>query len=263
MSLEFAGLMPELETYALSIISKLLQGDVGAIAIVALFALLVIGLIAGVGSILFKYLKSIVLLVIIGASLYYMVSSGAVDFNNVSLTTESVMGVIGVVFGVIALFIAAKSTLASHKEIQRVKGEEEKVHKEKLEVEEEKVGLLGALKGVHKDKGLLGVISYAVIAEFGVFSSVTVAAPTAQVGIAFVGVFFLAAFAFLRNSYDDYWKGVRHLAVLGTLCFGLSILLGHYWALIPLTDLLSMAYFTSPAAVATVTGVAVALFMTS
>lgn len=263
MSLELAGLMPELEAYAVEIIGKLLQGDVGAIAIVALFSLLLIGLLAGVGSLLFKYFKSIVLLVIVGSSLYYLVSSGAIDFNNISLTTESVIGVIGVVFGVIALFIAAKATWTSHKEIQRVKGEEEKVHKARVEVEEEKAGLLGVLKGARKDKSLLAVVSYAIIAEFGVFSSVTLAAPSVQVGMAFVGVFFLAAFAFLRNSYDDYLKGVRHLLILGALCLALSILLGHYWALIPIEELLSMNYFTSSAAVATVTGIAVALFMTS
>jgi hypothetical protein len=114
-----------------------------------------------------------------------------------------------------------------------------------------------------KDRSILTVFTYIVVSEFGVFSSVTVAAPNLTAGmILFVG-FMIGAFIFIRKSYHSYLVGVSHL-FLGTIfAILLSIVLGNFWGEIPLDTLLSTGYFTTPALVAVATGVAVSLFMGS
>ena len=76
-------------------------------------------------------------------------------------------------------------------------------------------------------------------------------------------VFMLAAFIFIKTSYHSYVKGVTHLIVAAVVGIALSVLLGHYWASIPLETLLSLDYFRTDALVAFLTGTAVSLFMGS
>lgn len=113
------------------------------------------------------------------------------------------------------------------------------------------------------DRSLLAVLSYIIVAEFGVFSSVTVAAPNSTVGFGLFVAFMLAAFIFIKTTYYSYAIGLRHLA-LGAL-FGilLSIGLGHLWVGTPLETLLSLDYFATNSLVAFITGLAVSLFMGS
>jgi hypothetical protein len=68
---------------------------------------------------------------------------------------------------------------------------------------------------------------------------------------------------FIRLTYHDYWRGLRHLAA--ALCIGgvLSVILGFFWGGIPLDQLLSLSYFTTDALVALITGLALSLFMGS
>jgi TRAP-type C4-dicarboxylate transport system permease small subunit len=113
------------------------------------------------------------------------------------------------------------------------------------------------------DRSLMAVISYVVVAEFGVFSGVTVAAPSVQVGMAFAVVFFLAAFVFIRTTYHNYVKGLAHLVIASIFGVSLSLILGHFWVNIPLKELLSLNYFKSIPLVAFITGIAVSLFMGS
>ena len=70
-----------------------------------------------------------------------------------------------------------------------------------------------------------------------------------------------AAFIFIRLTYHSYLRGLRHLAVVAMLGFGLSIILGHFWGGIPVETLLSMQYFGSDALVALITGISLSLFM--
>jgi len=113
------------------------------------------------------------------------------------------------------------------------------------------------------DRSVLAVLSYIVVAEFGVFSSVTVHAPSAMVGMGLFASFMLAAFIFIRTSYHHYLVGIRHL-IVGTLFgFFLSLLLGHFWAEIPTAILLSQNYFATNSLVAFITGLALSLFMGS
>jgi hypothetical protein len=118
------------------------------------------------------------------------------------------------------------------------------------------------LSSVH-DRSILTVFTYIIVSQFGVFSSVTIAAPNVMAGaLLFIG-FMISAFIFIRKTYHSYLIGVSHLFIGIIFSLSLSIFLGNFWSEIPLNILLSIDYFTTPALVATVTGVAIALFMGS
>lgn len=114
-----------------------------------------------------------------------------------------------------------------------------------------------------QDKSILTVITYIVVSEFGVFSGVTISAPNLMAGVTLFVGFMIAAFLFIKKSYHSYLIGVSHLFIGTFFAVALSIFLGNFWAEIPLEVLLSVEYFTTPALVATITGLAVSLFMGS
>lgn len=120
-----------------------------------------------------------------------------------------------------------------------------------------------SVTALKNDKRIGAVIAYIIIAEFGVFSSKTIAAPSIETGIVFFGAFILASLIFIKLTYHNYWKGVRHLAAAILIGGFLSIVLGFFWGGIPLEHLISPVYFTTDALVALVTGLALSLFMGS
>lgn len=118
-----------------------------------------------------------------------------------------------------------------------------------------------SLRAIREDKRIGIVVAYIVIAEFGVFSSKTIAAPTVQAGLLFFIGFMLASIVFVRLTYHDYWRGLRHLGAALVIGGLLSLLLGFFWGNIPLDQLLSIQYFATDSLVALVTGLALSLFM--
>lgn len=116
-----------------------------------------------------------------------------------------------------------------------------------------------------RDKSILSVIAFIVVAEFGVFSSVTIAAPNIMAGIALFVAFMFAAFIFIKSSYHNYKTGISHLFIGTIIALALSLVLGATWGNppIPIETLLSAEYFKTNSLVATVTGLAVSLFMGS
>lgn len=118
-----------------------------------------------------------------------------------------------------------------------------------------------SVSNLKNDKSLGAVLAYLIIAQFGVFSSKTIPAPTFQVGLTFFALFLVAGFFFIHFTYHNYITGLRHLAlavIVGTI---VSLILGYFWAGIPFETLLSPAFFQTDALVALVTGLALSLFM--
>ena len=120
-----------------------------------------------------------------------------------------------------------------------------------------------AFKAQINERSLLAVFSYVVIAQFGIFSSRTFPAPSVEIGMAVFAIFYVAAFIFIRSSYAHYTKAVFHLVVASIFGFGLSLILGYFWAGVPLETLLSLGYFQTDSLVALITGTAVSLLMGS
>jgi hypothetical protein len=118
-----------------------------------------------------------------------------------------------------------------------------------------------SVKNLRNDRSLGAVLAYLIIAQFGVFSSMTIPAPSFQVGLTFFTLFIIAVLFFIHFTYNNYLTGLRHLVmaiIVGTI---IAIVLGHFWAGIPTGQLLSPAFFESEALVALVTGLALSLFM--
>ena len=118
-----------------------------------------------------------------------------------------------------------------------------------------------SVSSLRSDKSLGVVFAYLIVAQFGVFSSKTIPAPTFQVGVAFFSVFLIAGLFFIHFTYNNYRTGLRHLlitVILGTI---IALVLGYFWAGIPLDILFSPSFFQTDALVALVTGLALSLFM--
>jgi len=113
------------------------------------------------------------------------------------------------------------------------------------------------------DRSLLAVLSYMVVAEFGVISGVTISAPSASVGLMFFALFLVAALIFIKSTYHNYLTGLKHLFVALLVGSVLSVVLSNVWLGVPLENLLALSYFQTNALVALVTGLAVSLFMGS
>lgn len=118
-----------------------------------------------------------------------------------------------------------------------------------------------SVSNLKSDKSLGAVLAYLVVAQFGVFSSKTMPAPSFQVGVAFFVLFIIAGLFFIHFTYNNYLTGLRHLGmaiIIGTI---IAMVLGYFWGNIPLDQLFSLAFFQTDALVALVTGLALSLFM--
>jgi hypothetical protein len=283
--------------YLSSLPDEILRGNVFAIVIFLILLYVAIFVIQKFTTLLVFVLKKVFLLIIVALAFYEFVRVFALKIAIEGITSDTIIfGTVGAVIGLIALFIALYVALhsiirldtsrreamaeaeaappgmevapapPSPQEVMAEIGEKEAPAPEEptpgpslsSAVKEELS--LGALKS---DKRIGAVIAYIIIAEFGVFSSKTIAAPTVEAGLMFFVVFLLASVVFIRLTYHDYWRGLRHLVAALVIGGVLSVTLGYFWGGIPLDLLLSLSYFTTDALVALITGLALSLFMGS
>lgn len=208
-------------------------------------------------------IKRVILLTIIVVSAYFFITS---FYDKLSLTAIQqaplqtiLIGGLGGLGLVVSLTIAVLS-LRTHAR----KEEPSAPEIEPTTIQQPKMLSTQALtKQIRTDRSLLAVLSYVIIAEFGIFSSKTFPAPSSTVGLIFFGVFFVGAFIFIKTSYHNYVRGVAHLVVATVFAVLLSIFLGHFWGEISLSTLLSLEYFGTTALVAVITGIAISLLMGS
>ncbi len=202
------------------------------------------------------------------------------------LTTETIIfGVLGIIIGILGLAFAIYAIFKKAKEGRTVAGvptdaqykkwrkdigttkampatTEEEIKEEIKEELEEEMHLkdMFSWDSVKADKSILSVLTFMVVAQFGVFSSKTIAAPNIQTGmILFVG-FFLAAFFFIRQSYKKYATGLMHFLFALVIGFVLSIVLGAAWNEMAWTELISLTYFKTDSLIALISGMALSLF---
>lgn len=112
-----------------------------------------------------------------------------------------------------------------------------------------------------KDNSIGMVIISLAVAEFGVFSSKTIAAATVDTGIVFFILFMIAAFVFIKLTYHNYRTGLWHFGVAFMIGLAMTFLLGYFWAGIPIETLTTDKFFSSEALVALITGLSLSLFM--
>jgi hypothetical protein len=266
------------------------------VTLLAVLLFVVVKLFAWILSLLKRFILFLFVVISLGGFLLRFEEDLLAEPPNYSLIA---VGVFGAIFAVIALVISilslkkywaetralkAGAVKEGVKEAVEAEEDEEKEQKEELEqealvdaslveitptqVQQPQLFTKQALdpRNIRKslqDRSLLAVLSYIIVAEFGVFSSVTIAAPNSTVGFGFFVAFMLAAFIFIRATYYSYAVGLGHLAVGAIFGIVLSIGLGHLWVGTPLELLLSLEYFATNSLVAFITGLAVSLFMGS
>ncbi|MCR4368855.1 MAG: hypothetical protein NUV67_03035 [archaeon] len=251
-------------SYLESLLSNAFAGDPGAIVIFAILAVIAIALVFTVSSFLFVLVRKGFLLIIVLLSAFYFLSNyGELILSGQADISILALGAIGFVFALFALYISltsfGKHVAKGHDpyapaytptQLQQPKSyTSQALTKENL------------MNSLSDDRSILAVLSYVIIAQFGVFSGVTISAPNVNIGLVFFAVFVVGALIFIKTTYHDYKKGLIHLAVASAFGLVLSIMLGHFWAEMPLETLLSIGYFATDAMVAFVTGIAVSLLM--
>ena len=281
-------------TFFSAIPDELIRGNVFAIVFFLIVLYIAINLIQKFTTLLVFVLKKVFLLIIVVLAFYEFVRVFSLKIATDGITPETIiLGAAGAVIGIVAIFIALYVALHS---IIRLKREPDGGSEPSLTAEagepvsppprdgdagpppddrasaekgspapslSTKVKKKLSLESLKSDKNIGAVIAYIIIAEFGVFSSKTSAAPTIEAGLIFFVVFLLASVVFIRLTYNDYWRGLRHLVAALVIGCILSLLLGYSWGGIPLDQLLSLSYFTTDALVALITGLALSLFMGS
>jgi len=249
--------------YVKLIPSEAASGDVFAISAVLITAYLTVCIINKLTGFIIFLVKKLFLLTIVSTAFYQFMKSLVQKISAHGLTNDTIVfGLAGTVLGFLAFIIALYAALASFKKVKSNQ-EQVKTTDEHAKPEPLQLGLkdMFSVKALKDDKHAGAVLSYMVIAQFGVFSSKTISAPNPIVGLLFFAVFMLAAFYFVNQTYQDTNKGLHHLSMVCVGGAALSVILGNLWNSIPIAQLLSPAYFATESLVAYVTGIAVSLFM--
>ena len=297
MSFDLNGFFYEMALPAADeIITKALGGDVTTIAllgigIIVLFVLII--LLMEVAAWLINLVKRFLLFVVVAVSilLFFFSFQDKIFVPEPDLSLV-VAGIIGIAFAVIALSISLFSLRKEWKKpkeqkVAELKSEMKQLVSDQFEAELEGKSIKEArpeimatqiqptsmfsrqalspakLFSSFSDRSLLAVLSYMVVAEFGVISGITISAPNPTVGIAFFSMFLVAALLFIKSTYHNYLTGLKHLIVALVVGWALSVVLSHVWLSVSLSTLFSLQYFATNALVALVTGLAVSLFMGS
>jgi len=285
MELSPEGIIAYITGYIETMPSAIMQGDIFALTITLIVFFIAVVVINQLTGLLIRFLKKAILFIIVTLAFWQFILMFSAKVNAEGLTTDTlIFGAAGFVIGIVAFSTAFYVALRSFK-IARKKPVGGPATEEPVEEipavaagvtagpaqdsvpEAGPGGTLSAMKetlsinNLKSDKSLGTVLAYLVIAQFGVYSSVTLPAPSLQVGLAFFGLFVIAGLFFIHYTYNNYRTGIRHLVgaiVVGTI---VAVILGHFWGNIPLDQLLSPAFFQSSALVALVTGLALSLFM--
>jgi hypothetical protein len=277
--------------YLIGLPDEVMRGNVFAIVIFLILVYIAINIIQKFTTLLVFVLKKIFLLIIVALAFYGFVRVFALKIAIEGISTNTlIFGAAGAVIGILAIFIALYVALHSLITLQSEPGAGKESRVPAGEGEPVLLPLAGtaefqeraqvpavtsepsqrttvrdklSLESLKSDKTIGAVIAYIIIAEFGVFSSKTIAAPTIEAGLLFFVGFLLASVVFIRLTYHNYWRGLRHLAAALIIGGVLSLILGYFWGAIPFDHLLSLSYFTTDALVALITGLALSLFMGS
>ena len=257
------------QTYITHLVTGALAGDLFSIGVLGAIVLILLLFVFRVGLWVFVLIKRAFLSVFILASLalFELALLQRIDFAAPDPFLLAV-AIAGTVLGLFA-FLVSLLSIKRHAKAREEFEEEVKTREGKQLTFQPTTTAMPksfstqAFKAQINERSLLAVFSYVVIAQFGIFSSRTFPAPSVEIGMAVFAIFYIAAFIFIRSSYAHYTKAVFHLVVASIFGFGLSLILGHFWAGVPLETLFSLGYFQTDSLVALITGTAVSLLMGS
>ncbi|MFN6992413.1 MAG: hypothetical protein ACK4MM_06825 [Fervidobacterium sp.] len=257
--------------YFYSLPSLITQGDVAAITISFILFFTGLVVINKITSVLLSLIKKIIFFLITGIAVYYFFKSFLIRTSMTGLTMDNIIfGLAGSLIGLIGLGLSFYWLSKSFREdvlknkTKLTKLTDLKAKEDIVEKNEKHILFSDASFNLLKqEKSILSIIIYLTIAEFGVFSSPTIAPPNPQIGFIFFLIFLTASIIFIKKIYSDFKLGLTHFSIAIFFGFILSIILGYFWGNFPLSELLSLRYFASHSVVALITGIAVSLFMSS
>lgn len=263
MAVDFKAIVSEVASaaygYAKSIITGVASGNILSISLVALIILVLLAVLWRDSRRHFFFTKNVFIIVILTVSLYFIATNFARE-TILAHGLDELTLIVAIAGFLIGVFIIVNTIRSIWRAIKRKGAKEEKEEapvKEKEGKAQEVVPMTAA-----QGKSLLMVIGSVMVAEFGIFSSPTIGAPNPTIGMAFFGAFLLGVFIFLKATYArQYLKGVFHSIVALVFGFGLSLLLGHYWAGYEWSKLLSQDYFATTSLVALISGIALSLLV--
>jgi len=202
-------------------------------------------------------LVTILALVLIYSKFTYSLGTEGFSFNTL------IIGLVGIVITILGTIITFYAFFSHTREAISVKHGEIPTLEEKPELDLNHIKSFKtffSLDSLKNDKSLLSVLTFLVVAEFGVFSSATISAPNVQIGVIMFLIFMIFSFVFIKQSYKDYKKGLTHIVITFVLGVILAVILGHSWAGIPFSILFSMQVFATESLVALISGMALSLF---
>ncbi len=257
-----------IQSYIYSLPVQVMQGDVAAITISFMLFFLGIFIINKMTEAILAIIKKTILFFITGIAFYYFLKTFMFRLEVFGLTTENIIfGIFGIFLGLVGTTISFIWLFQSFKTNKTIKAKVElpKTEDTKIESSKEEKNFFQTVKQdiLFKEKNIFTIIIYLVIAEFGIFSSPTKAAPTPEIGATFFIIFAVASTFFIKKIYKDFKTGLTQFGIVLLVGYILSILLGHFWEKYELSTLLSFQYFATPCLVALITGIAVSLFMSS
>lgn len=297
MDISPVGIVAFVTDYIQSLPAEIARGDVFALTITFIAFFIAVVIINRLTGLLITVLKKIILFLIVTLAFWQFITLFYVRVTTEGMTTDTlIFGAAGFIAGFIAisisLYVALGSLYQAKKAPPRPAPEEEEpvpvpsgpvpmtaaegtgtnpeglaaVRQTPVPAESAVVKPAGlkeslSITSLKNDRSLGAVLAYLIIAQFGVFSSKTIPAPTFQVGLAFFALFVIAGLFFIHFTYNNYITGVRHLVLAILVGAAIAVILGYFWGGIPLDELLSPAFFQTDALVALVTGLALSLFM--
>lgn len=253
------------------LVSAAFSGDLMAATLLLTLSYIALLILNKLTDMLITIARKLMVLAIIVSASYYFIQSW-LDEMKANPSPETVLiGAAGLLVGAAAVYASTHSLARSAKKAKMNAQSTGKETAPSTEVDELKearnelavIRQMLSAKALRDDKSLGTVLAYMAIAQFGIFSSKTISAPTPAVGLLVFSLFLAAMGFFIRLSYKNFGVGMRHAAVTLIVGFGLSVVLGATWGQYPLGELFSLAYFSTDSLVALMTGITLSLFMGS
>lgn len=260
--------------YLTSLPESAFSGDVSSIIILLILSFILLIIVNQLSGIFIAVLKKTILFVIVALVAYDFIPK-YLDFlqrEGYSFSAVAV-GVGSLVICAGALYIASRGLFrTAKKHVSDLKfrlehygkshlGEpEQKIQNPEFESHTTNLKETFSKHAIQSDKSLLTVILYCIVAEFGVFSSRTITAPSVKVGLTFFAIFVIALIIFIKTYYADYKVALTYLSVTFVVGILLAIVLGHFWLNYPISELISVNFFKTDSLVAVITGISVSMF---
>ncbi len=249
--------------YLLEIPNLIAQGDMFAIIVAMILGFILILILNKLTGVLLLILKKSVIFIITGLGVFYFYKAFTIRLAAEGWTISTALfGIIGIVVGILGIIIAFYALFYHTKEGIKARGDMSKIPEKELQ-SMTKMKDMFSLQSITNDKSLLSVMTFMVVAQFGVFSSKTISAPNINIGLGLFIIFMVGSFIFIKQSYKDYIKGLEHLGVVFIASLILCLVLGHFWAGFAWSILFSLGFFTTDCLVALISGMALSLFVGS